>query len=155
GGILCNGCLARRPERRHCCADRSGCKYRHLLACNGHRGTSHPLKCLRNIDGDILFFWAFTGFGWPCYTGPPRSCPCGAGALFVDVGGPLHCPFCSAVDTKGSDSRLVAEGHQVRRRRECLLCHERFTTFEMAELVMPRVINSNGSREPFNEEKLR
>jgi transcriptional repressor NrdR len=50
------------------------------------------------------------------------------------------------------DSRLVAEGHQVRRRRECLLCHERFTTFEMAELVMPRVIKSNGSREPFNED---
>lgn len=57
----------------------------------------------------------------------------------------MHCPFCSAVDTKVIDSRLVAEGHQVRRRRECLLCHERFTTFEMAELVMPRVIKSNGS----------
>ncbi|MGL5198831.1 MAG: transcriptional regulator NrdR, partial [Aeromonas veronii] len=56
----------------------------------------------------------------------------------------MHCPFCSAVDTKVIDSRLVAEGHQVRRRRECLLCHERFTTFEMAELVMPRVIKSNG-----------
>ena len=67
----------------------------------------------------------------------------------------MHCPFCSAVDTKVIDSRLVAEGHQVRRRRECLLCHERFTTFEMAELVMPRVIKSNGSREPFNEDKLR
>ena len=38
----------------------------------------------------------------------------------------MHCPFCSAVDTKVIDSRLVAEGHQVRRRRECLLCHERF-----------------------------
>ena len=67
----------------------------------------------------------------------------------------MHCPFCSAVDTKVIDSRLVAEGHQVRRRRECLLCHERFTTFEMAELVMPRVIKSNGVREPFNEDKLR
>jgi transcriptional repressor NrdR len=43
----------------------------------------------------------------------------------------------------------------VRRRRECLVCHERFTTFEMAELVMPRVIKSNGVREPFNEDKLR
>ena len=53
------------------------------------------------------------------------------------------------------DSRLVAEGHQVRRRRECVECHERFTTFESAELVMPRVIKSNGSREPFNEDKLR
>lgn len=67
----------------------------------------------------------------------------------------MHCPFCNADDTKVIDSRLVAEGHQVRRRRECLVCHERFTTFEMAELVMPRVIKSNGVREPFNEDKLR
>ncbi|MGL6124768.1 MAG: transcriptional regulator NrdR, partial [Shewanella sp.] len=51
----------------------------------------------------------------------------------------MHCPFCSATDTKVIDSRLVAEGHQVRRRRECTDCHERFTTFEGAELVMPRV----------------
>ncbi|MGL5949715.1 MAG: transcriptional regulator NrdR [Aeromonas sp.] len=67
----------------------------------------------------------------------------------------MHCPFCSAVDTKVIDSRLVAQGHQVRRRRECVLCHERFTTFESAELLLPRVIKSNGSREPFDEEKLR
>ncbi len=67
----------------------------------------------------------------------------------------MHCPFCNADDTKVIDSRLVSDGHQVRRRRECLVCHERFTTFEMAELVMPRVIKSNGVREPFNEEKLR
>ena len=67
----------------------------------------------------------------------------------------MHCPFCNADDTKVIDSRLVADGHQVRRRRECLVCHERFTTFEMAELVMPRVIKSNGIREPFNEDKLR
>ena len=67
----------------------------------------------------------------------------------------MHCPFCNADDTKVIDSRLVAEGHQVRRRRECVECHERFTTFESAELVMPRVIKSNGSREPFNEDKLR
>ena len=67
----------------------------------------------------------------------------------------MHCPFCSADDTKVIDSRLVADGHQVRRRRECLVCRERFTTFESAELVMPRVIKSNGSREPFNEDKLR
>ena len=67
----------------------------------------------------------------------------------------MHCPFCNADDTKVIDSRLVADGHQVRRRRECLVCHERFTTFEMAELVMPRVIKSNGVREPFNEDKLR
>ncbi|HCR79879.1 MAG TPA: transcriptional regulator NrdR, partial [Alcanivorax sp.] len=53
------------------------------------------------------------------------------------------------------DSRLVADGGQVRRRRECLSCNERFTTFETAELVMPRVIKSDGTREPFNEQKLR
>ena len=67
----------------------------------------------------------------------------------------MHCPFCSAVDTKVIDSRLVGDGSQVRRRRQCLVCNERFTTFEVAELVMPRVVKSNGVREPFNEEKLR
>ena len=53
------------------------------------------------------------------------------------------------------DSRLVADGGQVRRRRECISCKERFTTYELAELVMPRIIKQNGSREPFDEEKLR
>lgn len=67
----------------------------------------------------------------------------------------MHCPFCSADDTKVIDSRLVAQGDQVRRRRECLSCKERYTTYEVAELVMPRLIKQNGSREPFNEEKLR
>ena len=67
----------------------------------------------------------------------------------------MHCPFCSAEDTKVIDSRLVAQGDQVRRRRECLTCKERYTTYEVAELVMPRLIKQNGSREPFNEEKLR
>lgn len=67
----------------------------------------------------------------------------------------MHCPFCSANDTKVIDSRLVSDGHQVRRRRQCLACHERFTTFESAELVMPRIIKRDGSREPFNEDKLR
>lgn len=66
----------------------------------------------------------------------------------------MLCPFCSEHETKVIDSRLVTEGHQVRRRRECTVCHERFTTFEMAELVMPRVIKRDGSREPFNEDKL-
>jgi transcriptional repressor NrdR len=66
----------------------------------------------------------------------------------------MHCPFCSENDTKVIDSRLVADGHQVRRRRQCLACNERFTTFETAELVMPRVIKSNGNREPFNEDKM-
>tara|TARA_R110000823_G_scaffold198080_7_gene329214 strand:+ start:22375 stop:22839 length:465 start_codon:yes stop_codon:yes gene_type:complete len=67
----------------------------------------------------------------------------------------MHCPFCAAEDTRVIDSRLVAGGDQVRRRRECLSCAERFTTYEAAELVMPRVIKHNGSREPFDEEKLR
>ncbi len=67
----------------------------------------------------------------------------------------MHCPFCGANDTKVIDSRLVAEGEQVRRRRECLACQERFTTFETAELVMPRIIKQDGSRQPFDEEKLR
>ncbi len=66
----------------------------------------------------------------------------------------MHCPFCSENDTKVIDSRLVADRHQVRRRRQCLACNERFTTFETAELVMPRVIKSNGNREPFDEEKM-
>lgn len=67
----------------------------------------------------------------------------------------MHCPFCHAPDTKVIDSRLVAEGEQVRRRRECVVCNERFTTFETAELVTPRVIKSDGSRVPFDEDKLR
>ena len=67
----------------------------------------------------------------------------------------MYCPFCSANDTKVIDSRLVSDGHQVRRRRECLACHERYTTFETAELVMPRIIKRDGSREPFNEDKMR
>jgi len=66
----------------------------------------------------------------------------------------MHCPFCNAHDTKVIDSRLVADGVQVRRRRECNVCGERFTTYETAELVMPRIIKQNGNREPFDEEKL-
>ena len=67
----------------------------------------------------------------------------------------MYCPFCSNSETKVIDSRLVGDGNQVRRRRECLSCGERFTTFETAELVLPRVIKNNGSRQPFDEEKLR
>ena len=67
----------------------------------------------------------------------------------------MHCPFCATDDTKVIDSRLVAEGDAVRRRRECQACGERFTTFETDELVMPRIIKRDGVREPFNEEKLR
>lgn len=67
----------------------------------------------------------------------------------------MHCPFCPQTDTKVIDSRLMAEGSQVRRRRECPQCKERFTTFEVAELLMPRIIKQDGSREPFDEQKLR
>jgi len=67
----------------------------------------------------------------------------------------MHCPFCHAEDTKVVDSRLVADGAQVRRRRECLECHERFTSFETAELIMPLIIKRDGRREPFCIENLR
>ncbi|MFG6177134.1 transcriptional regulator NrdR [Halomonas sp. THAF12] len=67
----------------------------------------------------------------------------------------MHCPFCGANDTRVTDSRLVADGDQVRRRRQCAACGERFTTYETAELVMPRVIKGDGSRELFDEAKLR
>lgn len=66
----------------------------------------------------------------------------------------MYCPFCSAKDTKVIDSRLVADGAQVRRRRHCNECAERFTTFESAELLMPYLIKSDGRREPFNEQKM-
>lgn len=65
----------------------------------------------------------------------------------------MHCPFCSAADTRVVDSRLSNED-TVRRRRECVSCNERFTTYEKAELNMPRVIKGDGSREPFDEAKL-
>ncbi len=66
----------------------------------------------------------------------------------------MRCPFCNAPETKVIDSRLANEGDSVRRRRECLTCAERFTTFETAELVMPRIVKSDGSRVPFDEQKL-
>ena len=67
----------------------------------------------------------------------------------------MHCPFCGHDETKVIDSRLAGEGRQIRRRRQCLACNERFTTFEAAELVMPRVVKNDSSRQPFDEEKLR
>lgn len=67
----------------------------------------------------------------------------------------MRCPFCGDQDTRVLDSRLANEGDQVRRRRECNACKERFTTFETAELNLPRVIKRDGLREPFNENKLR
>jgi transcriptional repressor NrdR len=67
----------------------------------------------------------------------------------------MYCPFCSHEETKVIDSRLAGDGRQIRRRRQCLDCNERFTTFETAELVMPRLIKSDNSRQPFDENKLR
>lgn len=67
----------------------------------------------------------------------------------------MYCPFCNAPETKVIDSRLATEGSQVRRRRECLTCNERFTTYEAAELTLPRVVKSDGNRERFDDEKIR
>ena len=67
----------------------------------------------------------------------------------------MRCPFCHATETKVIDSRLANDGSQVRRRRECLECSERFTTYETAELKLPRVVKRDGRRETFDEQKLR
>lgn len=67
----------------------------------------------------------------------------------------MHCPFCGANATRVIDSRLAADGDQVRRRRNCASCGERFTTYETAELNMPMVLKSDNIREPFSDHKLR
>ena len=67
----------------------------------------------------------------------------------------MRCPFCQAEDTKVADSRLVAEANEVRRRRVCNECGERFTTYESVELVMPRVVKRDQSRESFDQKKMR
>ena len=67
----------------------------------------------------------------------------------------MHCPYCNADDTKVTDSRLSTNGDEVRRRRHCPECQERFTTYERYELVMPRVVKQDGSRQNFDENKLR
>lgn len=67
----------------------------------------------------------------------------------------MHCPFCTHPDTRVIDSRLLGEGDQIRRRRECMECKARFTTYETAELTLPRVVKSDDRRETFNEDKLR
>lgn len=67
----------------------------------------------------------------------------------------MQCPFCKAPDTRVIDSRLAEDGEQVRRRRECERCSQRFTTFEKAQLLMPNIAKSKGRVEPFKEEKLR
>jgi len=67
----------------------------------------------------------------------------------------MRCPFCGGEETRVVDSRLVGEGEQVRRRRACGTCRERFTTYESAELTLPRVIKEDGRRVPFSIEKVR
>lgn len=67
----------------------------------------------------------------------------------------MQCPFCNAPETRVVDSRLAADGHQVRRRRECHHCGERFTTFESAEVVMPQVRKRHGEVQPFDQQKMR
>ena len=67
----------------------------------------------------------------------------------------MYCPFCGDQETKVVDSRLAGDGYQIRRRRECTGCAERFTTFESAEFVLPKLVKTDESREPFDEAKLR
>ena len=67
----------------------------------------------------------------------------------------MKCPFCSYEESKVIDSRLVADSSQIRRRRECNKCNERWTTFELAELLMPKIVKQDKSRVPFDEIKLK
>jgi len=67
----------------------------------------------------------------------------------------MRCPFCSAQDTRVVDSRLATEGTSVRRRRECINCGARFTTYESAEVNVPRIVKRDGRREAYDEDKLR
>ena len=67
----------------------------------------------------------------------------------------MHCPFCDHSETRVIDSRLLGDGDQIRRRRECQSCKARFMTYETAELSLPRIVKSDGRRETFSDEKLR
>lgn len=67
----------------------------------------------------------------------------------------MWCPFCKAQDTRVVDSRTYEEGTQVRRRRVCVRCNNRFTTYERAQLAMPPVVKRSGTPEPFDEDKLK
>lgn len=67
----------------------------------------------------------------------------------------MKCPFCKHPDTQVVDSRVNEEGDSIRRRRRCLSCDKRFTTYENVELRMPQIVKSNGYREEFEEDKLR
>ncbi|MDE0459958.1 MAG: transcriptional regulator NrdR [Chromatiales bacterium] len=67
----------------------------------------------------------------------------------------MQCPFCEEQETRVVDSRLAADGAQVRRRRECTSCRERFTTYETPEVTIPRIVKNDETREGFDERKLR
>ena len=67
----------------------------------------------------------------------------------------MKCPFCAEINNKVIDSRLGKDGRMIRRRRECLNCKKRFTTYEKVEAVLPMVVKKDGRREPFNNEKIR
>ena len=66
----------------------------------------------------------------------------------------MNCPFCQAPHTKVIDSRLLLESNQTRRRRQCVICEERFTTYEKVELTLPRVVKRDLRCVTFSEEKL-
>ena len=67
----------------------------------------------------------------------------------------MKCPFCGEIENKVIDSRLSKDARMIRRRRECLNCEKRFTTYERVEAVLPMVVKKDGRREPFNHEKIR
>ena len=66
----------------------------------------------------------------------------------------MKCPYCAQIDNKVIDSRLSKDGRTIRRRRECMECERRFTTYEKLEEVLPMVVKKDGRREPFNREKI-
>ena len=67
----------------------------------------------------------------------------------------MKCPFCGDADTQVIDSRANDEGDAIRRRRKCSACDKRFTTYETADLQLPQVVKTNGTREEFSRDKLR
>lgn len=66
----------------------------------------------------------------------------------------MKCPYCGKIKNKVIDSRLSKDGKVVRRRRSCLECGKRFTTYEKLEEVLPMVVKKDGRREPFSREKI-
>jgi transcriptional repressor NrdR len=66
----------------------------------------------------------------------------------------MKCPFCASDEDKVIDSRAIKDFGEIRRRRECLTCSRRFTTYERIEEVMPQVVKKNDAREPFDRTKI-